>query len=157
MKPGKDLYKGNGRVKHESHIIQQGPFQCIQIHSYQSNDKHDINTVEDGLFGGNNHFDIAVFRNADMFGQREKPLRLYNLRDKDLFQNYDSNLLVQNVSKEFVVLEFINFIQGKIQKKDLLSNFDSHEIPMRIMSSIYKSHIQYNNKKSPIVEFKINN
>ena len=41
IKPGVDLYKGNGRIKHESYNIQQGPFQNIQIHAYQATDKHD--------------------------------------------------------------------------------------------------------------------
>src|SRR5690606_12124179 len=27
LKPGDDLYKGNGRIKHEQYNIQQGPFQ----------------------------------------------------------------------------------------------------------------------------------
>ena len=34
----KDLYKGNGRVRHEYHNIEQGCLQNIQIHSYQSKD-----------------------------------------------------------------------------------------------------------------------
>ena len=33
----KDLYKGNGRVRHEYHNIEQGCLQNIQIHSYQLN------------------------------------------------------------------------------------------------------------------------
>ncbi|PIP61576.1 hypothetical protein COW99_03565 [Candidatus Roizmanbacteria bacterium CG22_combo_CG10-13_8_21_14_all_38_20] len=41
LKPGfkitmKDLYKGNGRLRHESHFIEQGPFQAISFDSYQS-------------------------------------------------------------------------------------------------------------------------
>ena len=70
MKPGEDLYKGNGRVKHEYHNIEQGPFQNIQIHSYQSKDKHDLNSKNDYLLGGNSHFDIYVFRNKEMTGDK---------------------------------------------------------------------------------------
>lgn len=153
VKPGDDLYKGNGRVKHESHVIQQGPFQCIQIHSYQSNDKHTINTIEDDLWGGNNHFDICVFRNSGMFNNKEAPMQSYKLRDKDLFKDYESNCLVHNIAKEFVILEFIRYLRKEVSKKDLLSNFDDHLVPVQIMSSVYKSHIQYVNKASPIVEF----
>jgi hypothetical protein len=42
INPGIDLYKGNGRIKHESYHIQQGPFQSIQIHAYQVTDQHDL-------------------------------------------------------------------------------------------------------------------
>jgi predicted dehydrogenase len=63
LQPGKDLYKGNGRIKHESYHIQQGPFQNIQIHAYQANDKHDEDKGLEGYLGGKNHFDIYVFRN----------------------------------------------------------------------------------------------
>lgn len=157
MQPGADLYKGNGRVKHESHVIQQGPFQCIQVHSYQSNDKHDVNKAEDDLWGGNNHFDIFVYRNSGMFGNNEKPMQLHKLRDKDLFKDYESKSLVHNISKEFVVLEFINFMRGEVCKENLLSNFDTHELGVQIMSSIYRSHIQYINNASPLVKFALNN
>src|SRR5574344_378634 len=64
----KDLYKGNGRVRHEYHNIEQGCLQNIQIHSYQSKDKHDINNESDFEIGGNNHYDIYVFRNSGIVG-----------------------------------------------------------------------------------------
>lgn len=155
IRPGKDLYKGNGRVKHESHVIQQGPFQCIQVHSYQSNDKHDISTKEDDLWGGNNHFDIFVFRNSDMYGKGCAPLKQYSLRDKELFAGYDENDLVHNISKEFSVLEFIKYIRGDIHKSQLISNIDDHALPVKIMSSIYKSHINTVNGLSPVIKFDI--
>ena len=63
VSPGEDLYKGNGRIKHESYNIQQGPFQNIQIHAYQAYDKHDENNGQEDYLGGKNHFDIYVFRN----------------------------------------------------------------------------------------------
>jgi hypothetical protein len=142
-------------VKHESHVIQQGPFQCIQVHSYQSNDKHDISTKEDDLWGGNNHFDIFVFRNSDMYGKGCAPLKQYSLRDKELFAGYDENDLVHNISKEFSVLEFIKYIRGDIHKSQLISNIDDHALPVKIMSSIYKSHINTVNGLSPVIKFDI--
>ncbi len=65
---GKDLYKGNGRVRQETHILQQGPFQSVHYHSYQSKE---VNPHENrGLYnvGGEYHLDIYVFRNAKMIG-----------------------------------------------------------------------------------------
>lgn len=152
MRPGKDLYKGNGRVKQEMHIINQGPFQTIQIHSYESNDKHNINTEKDFLLGGNNHFDIYVFRNSGMFSARQQPLTIYHLKDlighKDILREIER-------AKEHVVVEFLEFLEGRIKKSDLKSNIDSHEVPVEIMSSIYRSHIRYTKKQNPLVNFNL--
>jgi len=75
---GKDLYKGNGRVKQQLHIVNQGPFQTVHIHNYQSKDKQDKSTEDDYEVGGNNHFDIYVFRNARMFSFKIKPFVKYS-------------------------------------------------------------------------------
>lgn len=153
--PGKDLYKGNGRVKHQSYYIQQGPFQCIQIHNYQSSDAHETNTIEDYKLGGNNHFDIYVFRNSKMFGDKEIPLRVINLKDLDINKTFDDNKIYQESAKEKVILEFIYFMLGRVRKEDLKSNITTHTTPIKIMSSIYQSHIQQMNGGSAIAKFKI--
>lgn len=155
LKPAKDLYKGNGRVKHENHIIQQGPFQSIQIHSYQAHDKHDKNTEQDYLIGGNNHFDINVFRNAEIFGKHETPLKTYRISDIDLNNNYSETELTHETAKEMMVLEFIYFIKGRIKKDQLLSNIDQHQVPVKIMSAAYQSHIQQTQDLSPLIYFTI--
>lgn len=151
MFPGEDLYKGNGRVKQQLHIINQGPFQTVQVHNYQSKDKHDVNTKEDFELGGNNHFDIYVFRNAGMFSNKEKPLIKYGI--KDLIKDRTRPSLYHEKAKESVVTEFLNFISGRISKDNLISNIEDHDIPVKIMSSVYKSHVQYKEGESPLVSF----
>jgi predicted dehydrogenase len=153
--PAKDLYKGNGRVKHEYHNIQQGPFQNIQIHSYQSKDKHDVNTIEDDELGGNNHFDIYVFRNERMLGHG-KPLEVIRMSDLKKKLNIEGNdkLVVEQV-KHKVVEEFLSFITGTIKKEDLTSNIEDHLMPVQIMSSMYQSHNKYLNKENPLVHYGI--
>lgn len=47
---GRDLYKGNGRVRHEKHYFTQGPFQAIYYESFQS---------EEILNDAVNHSDIG--------------------------------------------------------------------------------------------------
>ncbi len=155
LKPREDLYKKNGRVKHEYHSIQQGPFQNIQVHSYQSNDDHSVNNEADYLLGGNNHFDIYVFRNSVMFDKDELPLRIYKLKDLDLNKNYNENELSNDLAKEFVLTEFFGFIRGRINKNQLISNIDSHSISVKIMSYVYRSHINQIQGDSPLVEFKL--
>jgi predicted dehydrogenase len=65
---GRDLYKGNGRVRHEAHYLVQGPFQTIYFQSLQSeeilNEK-----VNHSDIGGEYHLDIHVFRNNKMLPQ----------------------------------------------------------------------------------------
>lgn len=155
MLPSADLYKGNGRVKHQTYMIQQGPFQCIQIHNYQTSDKHDANNQDDYALGGNNHFDIYVFRNSEMFGPDEKPLQVYNLKDLSAEGTIDFSRIYQETKKEEVIIEFLEFIRGTRKKADILSNITTHEIPVKIMSSVYSSHINYKKGKSPVVGFKI--
>ena len=113
-------------------------------HSYQSKDKHDVSTRQDYFLGGNNHFDIHVFRNVDMFGEKEKPLQIYQLSELDQNNDCLRKSLTHEIAKEHVVLEFINFIQGKIDKAGLQSNIDSHKTPVNIMSAVYQSNIQKN-------------
>lgn len=155
MLPNEDLYKGNGRVKHQSYYIQQGPFQTIQIHNYQANDKQDRNTVDDYKLGGNNHFDIYVFRNSRMFGEDEKPLQVYNLKDLDTENIMDDSKLYHEIAKGPVIQEFIQFLTGNIANEQLKSNITSHEVPVKIMSSIYASHVQQRNGNNPLVGFSI--
>jgi hypothetical protein len=153
--PNKDLYKGNGRIKHQSYHIQQGPFQNIQIHNYQMNDKQDHNTSDEFKLGGNNHFDIYVFRNAAMFGEGTKPLTVYSLKDLDVDNKIDDTRLYHELTKEGVIIEFIQYMLGNVSKKDVKSNLPTHEVPVKIMSSIYKSHIYQNIGKNPISTFSI--
>lgn len=152
--PSSDLYKGNGRIKHQSFHIQQGPFQCIQIHNYQANDKHDKNTIEDYDLGGNNHFDIYVFRNSQMFGDTVKPLEVLHLKDlKD--STSDDSRIYQEVAKDAVIIEFIEYILGITNDEKLVSNITSHEVGVNIMSAVYQSHINYLDHRSPLASFAI--
>lgn len=63
----KDHYKGNGRIRHEYVNIQVGPLMNIRVSSYQSKECHQRGDCEH-LSGGLDHFDIEVFRNAQLIG-----------------------------------------------------------------------------------------
>ena len=151
VKANKDLYKHNGRVKHEYHMIQQGPLQTIQIHGYQKNSEHDKNNINDFNFGGNNHYEIHVFRNNKIIGG--KSLVSYSTRSSnhnriEVDKKIPINQLTYEYSRELAILEFFNLVSGKIKKS--ISEIKDHEFPVKIMSSIYKSHIS----KKPVI-FKI--
>jgi hypothetical protein len=64
-----DLYKGNGRLRHERVNIQIGPLMNIQIHSYQSSETHnDDSGKSPSEWAGLEHFDIHIFRNKELIG-----------------------------------------------------------------------------------------
>jgi hypothetical protein len=138
--PGEDLYKGNGRVKHEYHNIEQGPYQNIQIHSYQANDKHEVNTEDDYSLGGNNHFDIYIFRNSGILGG--KPLQVIRSKDLAAQMNHDSSKLVIEQVKHRVVQEFVEVMIGEREPADTQSDLATHELSANLMSLIYKSGIK---------------
>ncbi|MBB5648065.1 Gfo/Idh/MocA family oxidoreductase [Pedobacter cryoconitis] len=149
--PDADLYKGNGRVKHEYHNIQQGPFQNIQIHSYQAKDKHHHNNKKDYKPGGNNHFDIYIFRNIGMLGGKH-PLEIVTMKDLSALHKFDDSKLLTEQAKTAVIAEFLGFIQGDLDKKDLKSNIDSHLNSVKMMSAAYVSHIQQKVNGNPVVK-----
>ncbi len=151
MHPGTDLYKGNGRIKHESYQIQQGPFQNIQIHAYQGTDKHDINNgVEDHL-GGKNHFDVFVFRNPIVSNGGHSPEKY---QFSDLAGQFSNDSMIKMESVKFKVVEdFIDFLSGKKTKEQLRSRIDDHLIPVKIMSGIYRSHIHRKAKEDCVVKY----
>jgi predicted dehydrogenase len=146
-KPDADLYKGNGRVKHQQFIIQQGPFQSIHIHNYQANAEHDIDNSKEYELGGNNHFDIYVFRNSKMFASE---IPFYKISSKELEADESTRLTTEKV-KNIVILEYINFILGSEDKANLISNIESHLMPVKIMRSIYKSNSLFLEGKNPVV------
>lgn len=153
IEPAKDLYKGNGRVKHETHSIQQGPFQSIHVHSYQMKDGHDKNSQEDYDLGGNNHFDIHVFRNVGIVGGNPySKIRIDELLDQEFKK--EPGLVIEQI-KEGVVREFLDALNGKIKKSKLISSIEDHEFAVRLMSAVYVSHIRKMKGNMPVVSFPV--
>lgn len=152
LKPGDDLYKGNGRIKHESYNIQQGPFQNIQIHAYQAYDKHDeTNGVEDYL-GGKNHFEIYIFQNPLVATTSKQP-QVYHLRDIIDDQDFgDESMMTMELVKFKVVQEFADYLTGRRTKESINSQIEDHLIPVQIMSGIYSSNILKNRGDNNIVK-----
>lgn len=139
--PGADLYKGNGRVKHEYHNIEQGPLQNIQIHSYQKNDRHDTEKVDNFAVGSNNHFDVYIFRNCAITGDAE-PLQTFTMADLIDTRNLNAGEYIHDKIKHQVVYEFVEYLCGRIDKEDLLSSIDTHDLTVKLMSLAYESAIR---------------
>lgn len=140
MLPGKDLYKGNGRVKHEFHNIEQGPLQTIQIHSYQSKSKHESNNLRDYDLGGNNHLDIIIYRNSAITGGEV----IEKITSTDLSKKfgYRDNRLFSEQIKKRVVEEFLQILLGLKKHNDTVSDLSTHALSVELMSMLYESGVK---------------
>lgn len=135
-----DLYKGNGRLRHEYHNIQQGCLQNIQVHSYQSKDKqNEKNTDEDFKLGGNNHYDIYIFRNSGIIGG--KTLEVITAEEIEKKEKIDKTKLLNEVARYKAVEQFLEFICKKRDIKNITSNITDHKLSVELMSLMYESGV----------------
>lgn len=133
IRPRKDLYKKNGRIKHEFFNIQQGPLQNIQIHSFQSKSDHDDPFSEGTGVGSNSHFEIHVFRNAKICGGES-----YQVIDVNEHVIKDEKLITEQ-SKIIMCDEFVKFCSGDIAKNELRSDVNKHGMGVALLTLSYKS------------------
>lgn len=106
------------------------------------------------MVGGNNYFDVLIFKNPK-FANNESSLLKLTMDDFFKTSGMKIGLLASKQSKKQVLVEFISFILGKIKKVDLKSNIESHDLPTKIISGIYQSHIQLINKGNPLIKLSI--
>lgn len=140
MLPRNDLYKGNGRLRHEYHNIQQGPLQNIQVHSYQSKDEHDVNKDRDFEIGGNNHYDIYIFRNKGIIGGKVfEKISARNVAKKHIL---DKTKVMNELARHDAVKEYLDVIVGRCKGCDTKGNITDHFLTTQLMSMIYESNIK---------------
>ncbi len=87
----------------------------------------------------------------------KNPLRVITVRDligKEFILN--GNELVVEEVKHKVVKDFLGYLQGKVNKGELVSNIDDHLMPVQIMSGVYQSHIKYMRGENPLVAYRLN-
>lgn len=148
LRSKKDLYKGNGRVRHEAHSIEQGPFQAIHFVSYQSDQ---INSrSKTGIYdvGGEYNLDIHVFRNHNLFSE-------WKSYEKFSIKNLALNVLTgysrghQEDARRASIVEFADFIMGKKIKP--ISDFSDHARGTGLLGGVYASGARRFNNKNPLV------
>lgn len=135
---GRDLYKGNGRLRHEFHFIEQGPFQAISLNSYQSREVEPARAG--GLYetGGEYHFDVHIFRNSSLFPEWQT-YREYSVKDLSCPSMTDSSRGHQEDAKRQAVLEFVRFLQGDAVTP--VSDLITHGRTVQLMYGVYKSAV----------------
>ena len=148
---GRDLYKGNGRVRHESHIIEQGPFQSLHIHSYQASE---VNVNEKSCLyavGGEHHLELSVFKNTGMIGG--KPVEIFSM--KDLMQPVlsDASRGHQEDARAQGFFEFIACLNDNNAPRT--SDLLSHEAAVTLFSGVYQSAIAQREERNPNINLPI--
>lgn len=146
LQPSTDLYKGNGRVKHEHHRVHVGPFLAVAIHSYQAKSDHHASDEADLRPGGNNHFEIHVFRNSKMIGGKE--VEVIHL---DQLARFDRSQLYIEQVKEGVVGEFFRYMAGQLSEQELRSTLPDHAIAVRMLAAVYESHANGQRGLNPVI------
>lgn len=146
-----NLYKGNGRLRHETHFIEQGPFQAISLISYQSKEV-DPNKNQ-GMYdiGGECHLDVHVFRNNTLFPEWNNYQKI-NIKDlgKSEMEGYSRGH--QEDARRTCVLEFIDCI--KQEKKTSISDLSTHLRSVILISGLYQSAAKRFNNQNPLVNLK---
>ncbi|MEU3975183.1 Gfo/Idh/MocA family protein [Streptomyces bacillaris] len=132
-----DLYKGNGRIGQETHIVHQGPFQSLHLHVLQTLHGNDEG-IDPRAVGGADHIALQVFRNDQVpFGwQRHRTLDF-----TDLVQGSgDSAVLpTQRSARTCAVIEFFAHLNGRVPRSELASDLADHRRPARLMAAAYLS------------------
>jgi hypothetical protein len=128
---GRNLYLGNGRVRHESYTIRQGPFQLLRLTSLQAT-KESEGTVADLEVGGKNHIEITVFRNREIFGEADS-FRRYGPLDIGI----DGMASHLEASKRGMLDEFLRVVAG--ERHGLLGTLESHRASITMLSLMYRA------------------
>jgi len=149
---GRDLYKGNGRVRHETHYIEQGPFQAISFISYQGKEvnPNNLNGIYD--IGGEYHLDIHIFRN-NIFNPCWKNYEKISTKDLDINIMDGFSRGHQEDARRHCILNFIEQINNP--DKDSGSSITDHEKSVLLMSGAYQSMCKLFKGKNPLVSINI--
>lgn len=148
---GRDLYKGNGRVRHESYIIEQGPFQSIIVNSFQSHELFKSEIISNAV-GGEYHYDIHVFRNSTLFPEY-KAYELITMSEINQLVDLKYSRGHQEDARRNCVEEFISAIKNSTPPYQQISNFFEHELSTQLLGAIYRSVA--NDSSSRVINEKI--
>lgn len=141
IKLNKDLYKGNGRIRHETHIINIGPFCTIYYNSYQS--KEFFKNNYGGKIGEEGHSEVLIFRNNKLHRRNRKTLEKFDFSNKGLYFNNKYSRGHQEEARYKCFTEFIN--KHKNKRIKLKSDITQHYHSIILMSLAYLSKNKVHN------------
>lgn len=176
-KPAVNLYKENGRVRWENHLIQQGSFQALEVRSFQAVQPN-WKSPEEGMprwdLGGADHLEINVYRNSLLGGPP-----LMTIDCKQLLDEIPPDDVIHEDVKAKTILLFISAVavarklpaeklMPTVERKRVgallkdadqeLSLIGSHQPTTALMAAIYASHArrQSQPRANPMVSAPVN-
>ena len=154
LKSKEDLYKGNGRLRHETHIINQGPMQTLYYTSYQSDQIGNADLENSDSIGGELHSEVAVFRNPIVSAGNQTSYHLKSFgKEMDVGAGGYSRGHQEN-ARAISFLEFLDACSGKIPISELRTDLKKQEGANLLMSLAYQSAAQQQSNMNPVVNFK---
>lgn len=139
---GRNLYKGNGRVRHEQHYISIGPFASISLTSWQSKpfEAEQMNSNEIFKPGHEFNLDITICRNSSLVGGEDvKTLSLQNFYDP-ILTGYSRGH--QEDARRNAIIEFNGLVNSG--NNSGTSSLPTHALSSQIMSGVYESLVTEN-------------
>jgi hypothetical protein len=104
----------------------------IQVHSYQSTEVHDAQPIGRGEFGGLEHFDIHIFRNADIIGG--KPYELVTIESLEDDAKID---LGQNENARYQLVD--DFLADRESNSAISSHIRTNILLASIAKSMHEN------------------
>ncbi|MER5887796.1 Gfo/Idh/MocA family oxidoreductase [Streptomyces sp. NPDC001941] len=154
LTPASALYKGNGRVRQETHIVQQGPFQALHLHCLQTlPDPHA--TGDRHAPGGDRHIELHVFRN-NRFQHAWKPYA--RLDHAALSTTVDGQLATptQTSSRRRSMEEFLLYLNNRRSRHQMRSDLSTHHTAATLMAGSYLSMAHRFSGRPPEVTLPLN-
>jgi hypothetical protein len=142
-----DVYKSNGRVRHERLNIQVANLLNIQVHSYQSYEVGKKEGVVEGA-GHEDHFDIYIFRNSDLVGG--KPLEKFSLGE-DIRRRHAQDPFYWGHNEKARESLLLDFLEGRPSP----SHFATHAATNKLLSKIYACIVSEQRGGLPHIVFEI--
>lgn len=130
-----NLYKGNGRIRHEKQIVLQGPIYAAYIDSLQSK-QIDLSLEERVLsdIGGEHHFDLTRF-NHSLNGK--KIIDKTNITEIMKITNHGFSRGHQEEARYYCLDDFFNSTAKRTRSK--ISDLSDHYFSSLMMSRIYEA------------------
>jgi predicted dehydrogenase len=151
---GKDLYKGNGRVRQEMHLIEQGAFQSLLYVSFQTKEVNP--DLQQGLFdfGGESHADLYISRNS-MLNPKWKCIEKFQAKDLIEAKMKDKSRGHQEDARREATISFIDHLEGKNDNIRKDSDLTQYERSVKLMAGSYQSMARRKAGKNPLVKIKL--
>lgn len=133
---GRDMYKGNGRIRHEQYYISMGPFLSISLTSWQGATSDKEKLENNTIFQPGHEFnvDLTIFRNKILGGKEVETFKLNDLYAPSL---PDYSRGHQEDARRNGIREFFELISTGGGRGN--SSLTEHSLSSQIMSSIYES------------------